>query len=103
MRKIASPADLQAELRRLLAYAQSPEPSREKLANELRGLAARVATPKPRTPQEVERVFEEAFSAANLLEDISEDWGFDPELSAFVQKYLVKTHEDWEKAREKGL
>ena len=43
MRKIASPQDLQAELRRLLAYSQSDQPSREMLASELRGLADRVA------------------------------------------------------------
>jgi hypothetical protein len=43
MDKIASPQDLQAEIRRLLAYSQSPKPSREKLASELRGLADRVA------------------------------------------------------------
>jgi len=43
MNKIASPQDLQAELRRLLAYAQTEKPSREKLAAEMRGLANRVA------------------------------------------------------------
>lgn len=43
MNKIASPQELQAELRRLLAYSQSPKPSREKLAAAMRGLADRVA------------------------------------------------------------
>ena len=43
MDKIASPNELQAELRRLLAYAQTEKPSREKLAAGLRGLASRVA------------------------------------------------------------
>jgi hypothetical protein len=43
MDKIASPQDLQAELRRLLAYSQSEKPSREKIAGELRALADRVA------------------------------------------------------------
>lgn len=44
MKKIASPQDLQAELRRLLAYSQGPEkPSRDKIAAELRVLANRVA------------------------------------------------------------
>jgi len=47
MNRIASPQDLQAEIRRLLAYSQSPKPSREKLASELQALAGRVAaTPK---------------------------------------------------------
>lgn len=44
MKKIASPTELQAELRRLLAYAQGPErPSRVRLAAELNSLADRVA------------------------------------------------------------
>lgn len=43
MNRIASPQDLQAEVHRLLAYSQSPKPSREKLASELRELANRVA------------------------------------------------------------
>jgi hypothetical protein len=42
MDKIASPQDLQAELRRLLAYTQTEKPSREKLAAEMRELAARI-------------------------------------------------------------
>lgn len=47
MEKLASPQDLQAEIRRLLASCEGPErPSREKLAEDLRKLAARVATPK---------------------------------------------------------
>jgi len=45
MQKIASPQDLQAELRRLLAYCHGPGlPSRARLSSELRGLADRVAT-----------------------------------------------------------
>jgi hypothetical protein len=43
MHKIASPQDLQAELRRLLAYSQEVQPSRQVLASELRELANRVA------------------------------------------------------------
>jgi len=46
MRKIASPGELQGELRRLLAYSQGSQPSREKLAVELRALANRVAAAK---------------------------------------------------------
>jgi hypothetical protein len=42
MRKIATPQDLQAELRRLLAYSQERQPSRQVLASELMGLAASV-------------------------------------------------------------
>jgi len=43
MDKIASPTELQSELRRLLAFASEGQPSREKLASEIRGLANRVA------------------------------------------------------------
>jgi hypothetical protein len=47
MQKIASPQELQSELRRVLAACQGPErPSREKLAEELRALADRVAARK---------------------------------------------------------
>ena len=43
MDKIASPTELQQELRKLLAYAESDTPSREKLASGISGLADRVA------------------------------------------------------------
>ncbi len=43
MHKIATTAELQTELRRLLAYAQSHQPSRMVLARALDDLSARVA------------------------------------------------------------
>lgn len=43
MRKIANTAELQTELERLLDYAGSHQPSRAKLASELRDLSMRVA------------------------------------------------------------
>lgn len=43
MKKIASPEELQTELRTLLAYSESPNPSRGRVAGALRGLADRVA------------------------------------------------------------
>jgi len=43
MKKIASPQDLQTEIRRLMALCQEDEPSREKLASEIRNLADRLA------------------------------------------------------------
>jgi hypothetical protein len=43
MRKVANTRELQAELQALLTYAQSPNPSRETLASDLRKLAKRVA------------------------------------------------------------
>jgi hypothetical protein len=55
MQKIASPQDLQAELRRILALCQGPgKPSREVLATELRGLADRVAGSQTRKIPEKE-------------------------------------------------
>jgi len=45
MKKIASPDELASELRSLLAYAEGEQPSREKIASGLRGLAQRVASP----------------------------------------------------------
>lgn len=46
MDKIASPQDLQAELRRLLAYSQSERPSRARVASELRTLSERLSSPR---------------------------------------------------------
>jgi hypothetical protein len=43
MDKIASPMELQSELRKLLEYASTPNPSRVKLAADLASLASRVA------------------------------------------------------------
>jgi hypothetical protein len=43
MDKIASPLELQAELRSLLAYASSTNPSREKIATTLASLADRLS------------------------------------------------------------
>ena len=64
MQKIATPQDLAAKLQRLLAYSQGPEPSRAKIASQLRTLAAategdfenHVATRNVRlTPKEITR------------------------------------------------
>jgi phage gpG-like protein len=43
MRKIADTNELQSELRRLLAYAQSNQPSRARIASELRSISTRLA------------------------------------------------------------
>ena len=53
MDKIASPEELTAEIRRLLAYAEGKEPSREKLAAGLSALAGRVATDKTSSGQDI--------------------------------------------------
>lgn len=44
MRKIANTAELQSELRRLLAYVATDRPSRSKIASELDALSARLMT-----------------------------------------------------------
>jgi len=49
MNKIASPQELQAELRKLLAYTQSDKPSREVIARGLQDLASGVAPQIPKT------------------------------------------------------
>jgi len=52
MDKIASPQDLQTELRRIMAYCQGSEnPSRDVLASELRELADRVAVAPEYAPE----------------------------------------------------
>jgi len=43
MQKIASPQELHGELKKLLDLAGTQQPSRQELANELRGLAVRLA------------------------------------------------------------
>lgn len=48
MNKIASPAELQSELRRLVAYSQTATPSRARIAAQLKDLADRVAGEKKR-------------------------------------------------------
>jgi len=55
MDKTASPAELQAKLRRLLAYAESEHPSRAKLASDLRELAAALHTAAEALKCEFER------------------------------------------------
>lgn len=49
MRKIASPQDLQAELRQLLAYTQEERPSRRVVAAKLQALASRILVAKKTT------------------------------------------------------
>ena len=43
MNRIADADELETELRRLVAYAQSEQPSRSRIASELRSLSARLA------------------------------------------------------------
>lgn len=47
MRKIANTSELQSELRRLLAYAQSERPSRRRIASALEDLSLRLAKVTP--------------------------------------------------------
>jgi hypothetical protein len=48
MHRIANTTELQSELRRLIAYAESPQPSRERLAAALNDLSERVAASPPK-------------------------------------------------------
>jgi len=67
MRKIASPQDLQARLRTLLAACEGPEhPSRQRLAAELRALAIRVAGAFDGSIIIKDRVKMEAFALGKL-------------------------------------
>jgi hypothetical protein len=54
MKRIASTAQLQAELTKILAYARTPKPSRLLLARELNALSYRVAGEVP--PQFLEHM-----------------------------------------------
>jgi len=47
MQKIASPRELQDEIRRLIGYAEGPEPSRQVLAQGLNDLANRLSAMTP--------------------------------------------------------
>lgn len=75
MNKIASPQDLQNELRRLVAYAESENPSREKLGSELHDLASRVAGQKEAVDgsRQVWAALEGAWVRGDLANDPSED------------------------------
>jgi hypothetical protein len=67
MRKIAAPQDLQSELRRLLAYSQSHQPSRQVLASELMDLADRVAV---KASSSIENTAQKAAASITRLEGI---------------------------------
>lgn len=60
MHKVADTDELQRELRRILAYAQTERPSRARLANELSSLGRRVAGQYSLT------AFKRAVSARNI-------------------------------------
>lgn len=65
MKRIASPAELSSELRNLLAYSASPNPSRTKMATRLREMATRLAG--------MERMF--AVYANPDTSEVSEEFG----------------------------
>jgi protoheme ferro-lyase len=62
MKKIASPQELTSELQRLLDYAKSRNPSREKLASELKTLADRVAAKIPDSALDLAMAYADAWS-----------------------------------------
>jgi len=65
MEKIANPQELAQELQTLLEYAQGPEPSREKLASDLRELANKVATADMPIIRAMMESYEAGFKAAD--------------------------------------
>jgi hypothetical protein len=80
MDKIASPQDLQAELRRLLAYAQTEKPSREKLATGMRVLAARVSFDRvAATDADLKKLAQGTLKSLESLADSAQDlYGKEP-------------------------
>jgi hypothetical protein len=81
MRKIANTTELTSELKRLLAYAGSHQPSRAKLASELRDLSMRVAVAKSSRVasdadsvlDKVERQLKSKFPGLHFSRDVEED------------------------------
>ena len=71
MDKIASTDELQAELRKLLAYAQTHQPSRTVLARDLTSLTLRVAGKIP--PQFLENIQKKKDEAKDKDDDSDED------------------------------
>ena len=58
MRKIASTTELQHELRRLIAYTQTEQPSRQRIAGELQSLSQRLAGEDQSPRSEAYKFFE---------------------------------------------
>lgn len=65
-KKISSAEELQTELRGLIAQAESPNPSRDKLAADIRTLANRVGA----------RIETDGTVAGDLAERLSQDWSY---------------------------
>jgi hypothetical protein len=71
MDKIATPQDLQGELRQILAYCGTCQPSRAVVASKLRELAGQVAgteraAPTKVTPQRAKEIVEQARAQAKF-------------------------------------
>ena len=69
MDKIASPQDLRAELRNLIAYCNTPQPSRQIVASKLRSLANRVSAETTKKEWEIALKSDEKM-LAKIREDI---------------------------------
>lgn len=98
MKKIATPQDLQAELRRLLAYAQTERPSREKLAAEMRGLADRVAATGNRDVEKLVEKLDEFLYPPSMH---SKSRGDIPGREYRVLMDWYQEASDWDKADDK--
>ena len=77
MDKIASPQELQAELRRLLAYSEGEQPSRQVLSSRLRELAVRLGAVK--TKADFEQVYHQMQAALDTFDLAWSRYEKDPE------------------------
>lgn len=86
MKRIASPHELQTELRRLLAYCQGPDrPSRQVLVARLNELANRVAVLKVKLPGALRRYAVVERGSGRLVALV------DSSTSDYVQKWVAKS------------
>lgn len=90
MHKIATPTELQSELRRLLAYSEGRQPSRVVLARALRNLSERVAA-APKTVY----TEEDRWNYAYRLEGVR--GGVPP--YQLVQDFKASAKKDWISAK----
>ena len=98
MNKIASPQDLQNELTRLVAYCSEGQPSREKVASELRSLADRLAGKTPSSPNEAWDAWVGDQSPKEFMRDADTD---DP--AKAVKDYVAQLDSMFGKDETKGL
>lgn len=85
MKKIASPQDLQAELRRILAYSEGHQPLRAVLAAELHTLADRVAASDKELAGDAKDLVDDAGSMIRRLQVLTKEAKGKGELAAHLK------------------